>query len=360
MAKDYYEILGLKRNASQKEIKQAFRRLARKHHPDVNPGDKGAEERFKDINRAHEVLSDAGKRAKYDRYGEQWEQAEAFEKARAQAGASGGAQTFHFDLNDLFARGASPGRSGFESIFDVFGGGSPRGRTGPMRGQNVEYATEITLEEAYAGTARVLQLQREEPCGTCGGSGQIANAVCHTCQGQGLVLRPKRLEVRIPPGARDGTRVRLAGEGSPGLGGGPRAQTGGRLAGDLYVVVKVRRHPRFERRGDDLVTEVEVPLTDAVLGGEVQVQTLAGKRPDGRSSGRIALKIPPLTQNGRSIRLAGLGMPRLDGGRARGDLIARVRVVLPEQLTDRERELFESFREGRAERGKKAPAGAKE
>src|SRR5207249_1299006 len=172
MARDYYDVLGLKRGASQKEIKQAYRKLARKHHPDVNPGDKGAEERFKEINSAYEVLSDAEKRNKYDRYGERWEMAEAFEKARAKQGAGGG-------------------------------------------------------------------------------SGKIAGAVCHVCEGRGVVVRPRRLEVKIPAGARDGTRVRLAGEGSAGM-GGPR--------GDLYVVVRVRPHPRFERKGDDLVTEMPVPL----------------------------------------------------------------------------------------------------
>ncbi len=345
MARDLYETLGLKRAASEREIKQAYRRLARKHHPDVNPGDKGAEARFKEINNAYEVLSDAGKRAKYDRYGERWEQAEAFEKARSAQGGFGGQsgdfQSFSFDLGDLLRRGGGGGSGGgFENVFDMFrgsrGGGHP---SGPARGQNVEYTTEITLEEAYAGTTRTVQLQSREPCVTCSGSGQIAGAVCHLCQGQGTLTRDKRLEVKIPPGAKDGTRVRLAREGAAGAGAGAR--------GDLYVAVKVRPHPRFERRGDDLVTEVPVPLDDAVLGGEVEVQTLNGKT--------IALKVPPLTQNGRSIKLAGLGMPRLDGGKASkghaqtggrpaGDLLARVRVSLPEELSDRQRELFEELR----------------
>ncbi len=340
-AANLYDTLGVARNASQKEMRQAYRRLARKHHPDVNPGDKAAEERFKQINRAYEVLSDTDKRAKYDRYGEQWEQAEAFEKARqAGAGPSGGAgwQTFQFDLGDLFAQtgarmGGGGGRGGFESIFDLFGR-----RAGPMRGQNVEYATEITLEEAAAGATRVLRLQSEQACPTCAGSGQIAGAVCHVCQGQGALLRPKRLEVKIPAGARDGTRVRIAGEGHPGAAGGPR--------GDLYVAVRLRPHPRFERRGDDLHTEIAVPLEDAVLGGEAQVETIGGKR--------VALRIPPLTQNGRQFRLSGLGMPRLEA-RGKGDLYARVRVVLPEELSQRERALFEQLRSLR----KKSPAGAK-
>jgi len=325
-----YQVLGVAPGTSQKEIRQAFRRLARKHHPDVNPGDKTAEARFKEINRAYEVLSDPEKRAKYDRYGDQWEHAEAFEKARQSA--SGGWQTFQFDLGDILGGGA--GGRGFESIFDLFGR-----RAGPMRGQNVEYTTELTLEEAFAGATRLLQLQSQEPCVTCGGSGQVAGAVCHVCQGQGAIVRPKRLEVKIPPGARDGTRVRIPGEGQAGGGGGPR--------GDLYVVVTVRPHPRFQRQGDDLHTEVEVPLEDAVLGGEAEVHTLSGKR--------IALKIPPLTQNGRVFRLAGLGMPRLEG-KSHGDLYATVRVVLPEKLSERERELFEQLR---AERRTKPEVGSR-
>ncbi|HEY5625364.1 MAG TPA: DnaJ C-terminal domain-containing protein, partial [Dehalococcoidia bacterium] len=297
MAKDYYGALGVKKGASQKEIKAAFRRLARKLHPDVNPGDAEAERRFKTINEAHDVLGDEKKRAKYDRYGENWEQAEAFEKARAQhASQGGGGQSFTFDINDLLRR--SGGRSGGGAGIDfgdvlgnLFRGGGSRG---PARGQNVEYVTEITLEEAYNGTARTLHLQGEQACGTCGGSGQIAGAVCHECQGVGSVARPKRIEVKIPAGARDGTRVRIAGEGSPGAGG---------RRGDLIVVTKVRPHLAFERKGDDLIRDVSVPVEDAVLGGEVEIETLAGKR--------IAVKVPEMTQNGRQIRLTGLGMPKL-------------------------------------------------
>jgi DnaJ-class molecular chaperone len=208
----------------------------------------------------------------------------------------------------------------------------------------VEYAAEVTLEEAYNGTLRTLELHSEEPCATCGGSGQIANAVCHACGGAGVTPRLKRLEVKIPAGVRTGSRVRIPGEGRPGMGGGPR--------GDLYVVVSVRPHPRFERKGDDLLTDAPVPLEDAVLGGEVEVGTLAGKK--------VALKIPPLTQNGRVFRLSGLGMPKLDekgrGGKksGRGDLLAKVKVVLPEELSDRERELFEQLRAER--RGEKVGA----
>ncbi len=327
MAREFYDVLGVPRSASDKEVRQAFRRLARKYHPDVNPGDAKAEERFKEINRAYEVLSDADKRKKYDRYGERWEQAEAFDQARRAGGAP---FTQTFDLGDLFGRGGGGGP--FEGIFEAF-----TGRRGPMRGQNVEYAAEVTLEEAFQGTTRLLELQSEEACATCGGSGQIAGAVCHVCQGAGAVVRPKRLEVKIPAGVQDGARVRIAGEGHPGFGRGPR--------GDLYVVVRVHPHSRFERKGADLVTEAGVALEDAVLGGEVEVPTLAGKH--------VALKLPPLTQNGRVFRLSGLGMPKLgaDGrpakNKARGDLMVRVRVVLPETLSARERELFERLREER-------------
>ncbi|HEY5638501.1 MAG TPA: DnaJ domain-containing protein, partial [Dehalococcoidia bacterium] len=236
MAKDYYAALGVKKGASPKEIKAAFRRLARKLHPDVNPGDAEAERRFKEVNEAHDVLGDEEKRAKYDRYGENWQQAEAFEKARAQYAQQGGrgAHSFTFDINDLLRRsGGRADGGGFDFgdiLGNLFGGGGSRG---PARGQNVEYVTEITLEEAFRGTTRTLHLQGEQPCGTCGGSGQIAGAVCHECQGVGSVSRPKRIEVKIPAGAHDGTRVRIAGEGSPGMGG---------RRGDLIVVTRVSPH----------------------------------------------------------------------------------------------------------------------
>src|SRR3990172_3709979 len=195
MARDFYDVLGVPRSASDKEVRQAYRRLARKYHPDVNPGDTRAEERFKEINRAYEVLSDADKRKKYDRYGERWEQAEAFDQAR-RAGGAGGAFTQTFDLGDLFGRG----RGGpFEGVFEAF-----TGRRGPMRGQNVEYATDVTLEEAFQGTTRLLELQSEEAWATCGGSGEIAGAVCHVCQGAGQTLKMKLLEVKIPAGGPGG------------------------------------------------------------------------------------------------------------------------------------------------------------
>ncbi len=332
MARDFYQILGVSRTASDKEIRKAYRRLARKHHPDVNPGDKAAEARFKEMNAAYEVLSDADKRRKYDRYGDKWQYADQFEQAQRQSagrwsfGRGGGGGSFDFDVGDLNLSGDLGDVLG--GIFRGFGGRAARQRARP-----VQQPVEVSLEEAYHGTTRVLQMEREEPCTTCGGQGQVAGATCHVCRGAGATIRPRRLEVKIPAGVRDGSRVRVAGEGGAGRAGG----------GDLHLIVSVRPHSRFERRGDDLYTDVEVPLTDAVLGGEVQVPTLTS---------RVMLKVPPLTQNGRNIRLGGLGMPHLNAS-GKGDLYARVKVKLPDELSEREKKLFEELREARKAGAKK-------
>jgi len=320
--KDYYEILGVRRDATEQEIKQAYRRLARKYHPDVNPGDKAAEAKFKEINEAYEVLSDKEKRRKYDQYGEQWQYAEQFAQANQQSpfwdfAGSGGASGFHFSGVDL------------DSLFEeLLGHTRPFVRRArPRRGRDIEAPVEVTLEEAYHGTKRTISLQVEEPCPACQGSGLGQNAFCATCQGAGVVPRLKRLEVKIPPGVNTGSRVRLSGKGQPGYGGGAN--------GDLYLVISVKPHPRFERRGDDLYVEVPVPLTVAMLGGEVEVPTL---------NGRLMLKIPPETQNGRVFRLAGQGMPHL-GDSSRGDMLAKVNIVLPTKLSAEEKELFRRLRE---------------
>jgi len=189
----------------------------------------------------------------------------------------------------------------------------------------VDYPVEVTLEEAYHGTNRILGLQTKEPCASCGGTGRIQNVLCSACRGSGAVARLKRLEVKIPPGVKDGARVRIAGKGEPGYAGGK--------SGDLYLVTSVKPHRLFERKDDNLHVEVAIPLTVAVLGGEVQVPTLKGK---------LALKIPPETQNGRAFRLAGQGMPHL-GNSSHGDLLARMKVVLPTKLSAEEKELFEQF-----------------
>ncbi len=291
--KDYYKILGVNRNASEREIKQAYRRLARKYHPDVNPGDKSAEAKFKHINEAYEVLSDKEKRQKYDQFGDQWQYADQFTRARGQQAPfwefrSGGRTTrIRFDQGD------------FGSLFDDLLRGFTTGTSGrqPRRGRDIEVPVEVTLEEAYHGSTRTIRLEDG-----------------------------KRLEVKIPPGVKEGSRVRLAGKGGTGSGG---------VKGDLYLVTSVKPHRLFERRDDDLYIGVAVPLVVAMLGGEVQVPTLKGK---------LALKIPPETQNGRSFRLKGQGMPHL-GDSTRGDLLARVNVVLPTNLTPQEKELFKQLGE---------------
>jgi curved DNA-binding protein len=291
--KDYYRVLGVSKTATDKEIKSAYRRLAQKHHPDKNPGDKAAEEKFKDINEAYEVLGDAQSRAKYDRLGTSYSQ---WERAGRPGGGfdwdqwarAGGAQAGARDFGDLFGAG------GFSDFFNTIFGGSPGARsTIRMRGQDVEQPIEITLEEAYTGAKRTLQK---------GG---------------------RRLEVTIPRGARTGTRVRITGEG--GLGQPP---------GDLFLVVAVRPHAAFERDGDDLRTDLPLDVYTAVLGGEARVTTL---------NGDVVLSVPPETQSGKVFRLSGRGMPKLREPQAHGDLYARVVVRIPTHLSERERQLFQEL-----------------
>jgi len=322
MAKrDYYETLGVKRNASEQEIKQAYRRLARKHHPDVNSGDKSAEAKFKEINEAYEVLSGKETRKKYDRFGDQWQHADQFARAGRQ-------QTPAWDFSQSGSTSFQFGGGDLNSLFDELlrDTRTYNRRTQPRRGRDIEAAVEVTLEEAFQGTTRTLSLQTEEPCPTCQGSSFIQNLPCSTCQGSGVLPRIKRLEVKIPAGVNNRSRVRIAGKGQPGYGG---------ANGDLYLVISVKPHKLFERRGDDLYVDLPVPLTVAMLGGEIQVPTLKGK---------LALKIPPETQNGRAFRLNGQGMPHL-GNSSRGDLLTRVNIVLPAKLTPEEKELFKRLSE---------------
>ncbi len=326
MARDYYETLGVGRSANQKEMRQAYRRLARKLHPDVNPGDKAAEARFKEVNAAYEVLSDPEKRKKYDRHGDRWEMADQIEEAQRQARSRGraGASGYTFDFSGAPGRGGQGGTfefsdiPGIDNLFDLFrgGGGGRRSRQQPRA---TEAPVEITLEEACTGATRLFEINSQERCPTCGGSGEVAGAVCHNCQGQGTVMKPHRIEAKIPPGIADGGRVRIRGD----------------AIGDVYLKVKVRPHERFERRGDDLHTEVEVPLSVAVLGGEARVKTLKGE---------VALTIPRLTQNGKTFRLKGLGMPHQNGNTKRGNLFVKVKVVLPQKLSPKEEKLFEELK----------------
>jgi DnaJ-class molecular chaperone len=300
--RDYYSVLGVPRTASTKDIKTAYRKLARKHHPDVNPGDKQAESTFKEIGEAYAVLSDADKRKKYDRWGHDWEKIDQAQKAGGGVGPRGGSYTWT-------STGGAPGGFTVDSediggLFEqLFGrsapGGRSRVRTAPRRGADLEQAVEISLEEAFAGTQRTFQIRDLQTGATRG------------------------VEVKIPTGAYDGLRVQIKGKGEPGQGGGD--------AGDLVLVVSVQPHALFERDGDDLRVKVPTPLYTALLGGEVMVPTPKGSR--------LALKVPPETANGQRIRLAGQGMPRLNGS-GRGDLYAEITVQLPKALSDRERELF--------------------
>jgi len=320
--KNYYETLGINRNATEKDVKQAFRRMARKYHPDVNPGNKDAEARFKEMNEAFEVLSDKEKRQKYDQYGDQWQSAEQFARSRSGAEPPYGFQQSRsrtspfadMDLNDLFG--------------GLFGGARGR-RPRPRRGQDIEHPIEVTLEEAFSGSERSISLETREPCPNCQGTGLKQNAPCPNCQGSGSLPSVKRLQVKIPPGVKTGSRIRLAGKGGAGQAGA--------TSGDLYLKVTVKPHTHFERRGDDLLTEVSVPLVVALLGGEITIPGLKGS---------LALRVPPETQNGRSFKLTRQGMPHL-GKDTRGDLLARVKVVLPTRLTEDEKQLIEKLAEMR-------------
>lgn len=313
--KDYYKVLGVDKNADEKAIKKAYRQLARKYHPDKNPGDKEAEQRFKEISEAYAVLSDAEKRKKYDRFGAQWQQYERAgvnpddmrgfggfgqggygrsvspEEFEQMFGGMGGNANGFSDFFETLFGGAGTRRNTYGTPFD---GQSTRARS--HRGQDVETPVQVTLEEAFRGTKRTLQRD---------GAG--------------------RLEVNIPAGVRTGSRVRISGEGSPGYGA---------AAGDLYLVIEVLPHARFSRENDDLTVKIDVDLYTAVLGGEVQVPTLERA---------VLLTIPAGTQNGKRFRLRGLGMPSLRG-EASGDLYAEVSVVLPQSLSHEERKLFEQLR----------------
>ncbi len=311
---DYYDILGVPRNADEKEIRQAYRRLARQHHPDVNPGDDAAAERFKSINAAYEVLSDADKRAKYDRYGDRWEQAEHFE----QRGGPGPDFTQFFRGGDFGGgRGGFTFTTGDGSLSDLLGGlggfasglGDDIGeriRGERFRPRPADVPVEVTLEEADQGTARLVNL----PDG-------------------------RRLEVKIPAGIGDGGRVHIA--------------AGNNSGGEFNLLVSVLPHDRFERQGDDLHTTVDVPLLGAVLGGTAKVRTLRGQ---------IELTLPPETQNGRRFRLAGQGLARLNDPERRGNLYAVVNVTLPTNLTDEQRSLFERLRDAGVDSGESRNDGS--
>jgi len=312
--KDYYKALGLSKNATDDEIKRAYRKLARKYHPDLNPGDTTAEARFKEINEAHEVLSHADSRRKYDELGANWRAYEGgFEGAGAGAGPAG--WNVHFGggrrgrartMTPDEVRAHFGGEDPFSDFFHAFFGGGAGPATGraprPSRGRDLEQAVELTLEEAFAGTTRRVAI--------------ASNGQSRT------------VEVRIPAGVRNATRVRAAGEGM--------ASTTGGQAGDLYLAVRVRPHATFERRDNDLHIRVRVPVTTAVLGGEVTVPTLSGST--------LRLKVPELTPGGRVFRLRGHGMPIVGRGSGRGDLFATVEISMPAALTPEQRQHYEALR----------------
>ncbi len=345
--RDYYEVLGVSRNASEADLKAAYRKLAMQHHPDRNPGDKACEQRFKEINEAYDVLKDAEKRAAYDRFGHA-----AFEPGMA---AHSG-----FGFGDDFA-------STFSSIFDdLFGMGGRRGRSsGRERGADLRFNMEITLEEAFtgktaeiriptsvtcevcsgagakpgtrpktcatcAGHGKIRQTQGfftlERTCPSCHGRGQVIDNPCNACGGSGRVTRERTLSVQIPAGVEDGTRIRLAGEGEAGIRGGP--------PGDLYIFLSISPHELFQRDGADLHCRVPISMVTAALGGEFEVPSIDG--------GKARVKVPPGTQSGRRFRLAGKGMPVLRSKQV-GDMYVQVLVETPQNLTKRQRELLAEF-----------------
>jgi DnaJ-class molecular chaperone len=299
--RDYYTVLGVPRSASEKDIKTAYRKLARKHHPDVNPSDKNAESMFKEIGEAYAVLSDADKRRKYDRWGHDWEKIDQAQAAGANYRARPGSRYSRTGPGN-----GAPGGINFESddiggLFEQLFGrqGRTRVRSAPRKGADMEQPVEITLEEAFSGTQRTFSIHDTQ-------SGET-----------------RTVEIKIPAGATDGLRVRVAGKGDPGLAGAP--------AGDLYLIVSVTAHPLFERDGDDLRVKVATPLYTALLGGEVMVPTPKGTQ--------LALRVPPETANGQRIRLAGQGMPHLNSS-TRGDLYAEINVQLPKNLSPHEKDLL--------------------
>jgi DnaJ-class molecular chaperone len=328
--KDYYRILGVDRKADAKTIKSAYRRLARKHHPDVAKG-KDNEDRFKEISEAYDVLSDAEKRGRYDSLGPDWQRY----ATQPSQGPGGGFRVEYADpgdagdFSDFFRTifgdlgGRATGRSGRGrgvSVEDLFGGRT--GRAG-ARGHDVEAGLEISLEEAYAGARKTLSLAGEEPCAACQGSGNIDGKACATCHGGGWQRTQRSLDVKLPAGVKTGQRVRVSGEGGDGARG----------RGDLYLLVTVAPHPLFERKGDDIHVTLPITAPEAALGAAIEVPTLRGK---------VSMKIPPATSSGRAFRLPGYGMPRLKPGGA-GDQFVTTKIVMPSALSDAEGELYQKL-----------------
>jgi DnaJ-class molecular chaperone len=332
--KNYYETLGVPKTAAEKEIKSAYRKLARKWHPDANPNDtKAAEEKFKEIQEAYEVLGDPEKRKKYDVLGSDWQRAsQQAEQQRRYRDAQAGAP-FGFEQFGGTGGGDS---SGFSDFFDMFFSGIGRRQTSgnpfARRGGDYETAIEVSLRDVFVGGSTSVSLQIEEPCPRCGGSGVVNQNICPECHGTGQIITNKRFDVTIPRGVRQGQRIRLAGQGAAGTGGGPR--------GDLYLIVEIADDPVYTRKNDDLYIDLPVSIYDLVLGGEVRVPTMTGD---------VTMTIPPGTQSNKLLRLGGKGMPKAKGSGA-GDEYVRLIGTLPTDLSDREKALFRELAAIRTDR----------
>jgi DnaJ-class molecular chaperone len=343
---DYYQTLGVARTATADEIKKSYRKLARKYHPDVNPGDKAAEEKFKEVSEAYEVLSDPDKRKRYDQLGANWKEGADFTpppnwaewaagaRSGGRAGRRGNVHVEYGDINDIF--GGAGGAGGFSDFFETFfgGGRGPQrgGRSGAqrgagfaMRGQDVESEMQIDLDEAHRGTTKTISMQAAVPCPTCNGAGEVDGKPCPTCRGAGAVVRPKTLDVTIPAGVRDGSIIRLAGQGEPGIGGA--------APGDLLLRLRLRPHSLFSVTPEgDVQIDLPVAPWETALGARVNVPTLDGS---------VEMTIPPGSQGGQRLRLRGQGLNRRGG--ARGDEYVRLKIVTPPNPTAKEKELFEQL-----------------
>ncbi len=317
--RDFYQILSLPRSASADDIKKAYRRLARQVHPDLHSGSKKSEmeKKFKELNAAHEVLSDPDKRKKYDQYGADWEQAEAYEQARRQAGARGGG-----------GQETPSGAEGFSDIFENLfrgRGGTGNSRGFAMQGEDLETEVQLTLAEVFTGVTKRVTLQEPVPCSTCHGSGAFRGRHCPTCHGHGATLQPNTIEVRIPAGVQDGTRVRVAGKGQPGANGGK--------PGDLYLRVTIAPDTVFRRQGSDIHVSLPVFPWEAALGADVMAPTLMEP---------VRVKVPPGSRADSKLRLKGKGLPTANSGH--GDLFLTIQIVMPPSSTGEECKLYDQLR----------------